>query len=415
MDNGSPVRLDLSGADIHAESARIRAHGPVARIMLPGGVPAWSVTGYDAAKEILADDRFSKDPRQHWIAYANGEIGPDFPLIAWARMENLTSSDGPEHARQRRLIRTAFTPRRVQTMRPAIERLAVDLLDDLAMHPPTEIVDLKAGFGHPLAAHVIGELIGLPVAERVGIVGGGGGYATASAKITPQEAAAAFARLRAQMHDLIDRKRREPADDLTSDLIAARDEGERLDDDEIVSTLLLLLNTGTEPAMNLLVNAVRAMLNAPEQLRRVRSGDAGWADVIEETLRVDAPVAHLPFRFAVEDVEIAGVRIGKGEPILMHFAGAGRDPAVHGPEAARFDAGRADKRHLSFGHGIHRCLGAALARLEVEIGLDTLFRRFPGLRLAVPDAELTSQGTFAMNAPAWLPVLLGMESPRWRE
>ncbi|MGN9910189.1 cytochrome P450 family protein [Phytohabitans sp. LJ34] len=415
MDHEPPVALDLSGADIHGEAARIRAHGPVARIVLPGGVLAWSVTGYEAGRQILADERFSKDPRRHWTAYARGEIGPEFPLIAWARMENLTSSYGEEHARLRRLILTAFTPRRVQTLRPAIEALVADLLDDLAKHAPTDVVDLKAEYGHPLAANVIGELIGVPAAERVGVLGGGGGaYATASKRITPEEAAAAFARLRDQMRELIARKRRAPGDDLTSDLIAARDGGTRLDEDEIVSTLLLLLNTGTEPAMHLLVNATRALLTAPDQLAAVRTGQATWSSVIEETLRVDAPVAHLPFRFATEDVEVAGVRIGKGEPILMNFAGMGRDPAVHGAGADRFDVGRTDKRHLSFGHGIYRCLGSALAWLEVEIGLAALFRRFPTLRLAVPAGDLAPQGMFAMNGPARLPVHLGEEDPRWR-
>lgn len=397
------VTLDLTGRDIHAEAARLRAIGPVAPLQLPGGVRAWSVTGQEAGRQVLADERFSKDPRQHWTAYANGEIDPDFPLIAWARMENLTSSYGDEHSRQRRLVLTAFSPRRVQAMRPMVTRAVARLLDDLGRQAPGPI-DLKAAFAQPLAATVIGDLIGVPETDRVGLLGDG--YAAGHFAVTPQEAAASFLRLRQRMTDLIAAKRREPGDDLCSDLIAARDQGARLTEDEILSTLLLLLNTGTEPATNLVTNAVAALLTHPEQRAMVFSGQLPWSDVVEETLRVQAPVAHLPFRFAVEDVPVGDVVIPRGEPVLVNFAGMGRDPAVHGATADRFDVTRTDKQHLSFGHGSYRCLGAALAWLEVELALTGLFDRFPAMVLAVPADELAPQGGFVMNGLSRLPLYL---------
>jgi cytochrome P450 len=409
MAHDLPVVLDLTGRDIHAEADRLRANGPLAQLELPGGIRAWSVTGYALARQVLADERFSKDARQHWPAYAEGKIGPEFPLIAWARMENLTTAHGPEHARQRSLIIKAFSPRRVQLMRPAIERAVNGLLDALAQ-APGPVVDLKAGFAHPLAATVIGDLIGVPAAERVEILGGAG-YAAGDAPTTPDEAAAAFARLRARMTALVEAKRREPGDDLASDLLAVGEADTRMTAEEIVSTLLLLLNTGTEPAMNLITNAVTALLTHPDQRDRVRTGQVSWAAVIEETLRVEAPVAHLPFRFAIEDVEIDGITIPRGEPILMNFAAIGRDPAVHGEHADRFDPARPNKQHLSFGHGLHRCLGSALAWLEVEIALAGLFGRFPDMTLAVAPGDLVPSHNFAMNGSRSLPVTLGPARP----
>ncbi|WP_412543663.1 cytochrome P450 [Longispora sp. K20-0274] len=404
MERDLAVVLDPTGRDIHAEAARIRAQGPVAPIELPGGVLAWSVTGYDAARRVLADERFSKDPRAHWTAYANGEIGPEFPLIAWARMENMTTSHGEAHSRQRRLVLTAFTPRRVETMRAGIEKLVAELLDGLGVPVPGATVDLKMGFAHPLASRVIGDLIGIPAEARTAILGDG--YAAGGAAKSPAEAAAAFALVREGVLALIADKRRSPGDDLATDLIAAQDEGSRMTDLEIASTILLLLNTGTEPAMNLILNATAALLTHPAQRELIRTRQVTWSDAIEETLRVQAPVAHLPFRFAVNDVEIEGVTIRRGDPVLVHFAGVGRDPAAHGEDADAFDVTRADKKHLSFGHGVYRCIGSSLAWLETELALDALFRRFPGLALAADPAELAPQGTFIMNGYAALPVRL---------
>ncbi|MFD6756936.1 cytochrome P450 family protein [Micromonospora gifhornensis] len=404
LDNG-PVVIDPSGSDVHGEGERIRAAGPVARVELPGQVLAWSVTGYQAARQLLADPRLSKDPRRHWLAYRDGKIGEDFPLIGWVLMENLTTTYGDDHSRLRRLTAKAFTQRRVESLRPKIEQTVADLLDELAAVPPGEVVDLKARFAHPLPSRVICDLFGVPEQERAQILRGG--EVNVDTTISPEESAANVEQWMRDLHAFAEAKRSNPGDDLTTDLISAQeDDGSKLSESELMGTLHLMLATGTEPVMNLLANAVRALLTHPEQLELVRSGKVAWADVVEETLRAEAPVAHLPFRFATEDIEIAGVTIAKGDPVLMNFAAMGRDPQVHGETAAEFDILRAEKEHLSFGYGAYRCIGFPLAQMEAMIALPALFERFPDLNLAVPADQLRPQVTFIMNGLHSLPVRL---------
>jgi cytochrome P450 len=410
MENTRPVVIDQSGTDIHAEGDRIRAHGPVAQVELPAGVTAWSITGYEAGKQALSDQRFSKDARQHWTAFVNGEIGPDFPLIGWALMENLTTTYGSAHTRLRRLVAKAFTPRRVEAMRPAVHKTAVSLLDGLAASAPGEVVDLKARFAQPLAAGVICDLIGIPAGARGTILRGG--EAQVDTTMSEEEIAASVERVLREMSALVEAKRQTPGDDLTTDLLAAQEEnGSRLNDSEMVGTLLLLLATGTEPVANLVTNSVFALLSHPEQLELIRAGRASWHDAIEETLRTEAPVAHLPFRFAVEDVEIEDTTIRAGDPVLMNFAAMGRDPALHGATADRFDILRSSKEHLSFGYGIYRCIGMPLGWLETETAVSALFERFPEVALAVPPSEVKPQSTFIMNGRGELPLYLTTGHP----
>jgi 2-hydroxy-5-methyl-1-naphthoate 7-hydroxylase len=286
-------------------------------------------------------------------------------------------------------------------MRTSVEKVAGELLDQLAAVDPGEPVDLRERFAHPFPAQVICDLFGVPAEDRAAMLRGG--EANQDTTMSPEEAMANVEQWHREMLEFVDRKRRNPADDLTGDLIAAQEDGSRLTDSELVGTLHLLLATGTTPVMNLVCNAVTALLRHPDQLARVRSGDALWTDAIEETLRAEAPVAHLPFRFATEDVEVCGTVIPAGEPILVNFASAGRDEAVHGASAAEFDLTRADKRHLSFGQGGYRCIGSTLALLEAEIALSALFDRFPDISLA---GEIRPEGTFIMNGPDTLPVRL---------
>lgn len=405
MGNSDPVVIDLTGTDIHAEGARIRAHGAVAQVELPGGVTAWSVTGYEAGMQVLSDQRFSKDARQHWTAFLNGEISPDFPLIGWALMENLSTTYGSAHTRLRRLVAKAFTPRRVEGMRPTVEGIVADLLAGLDSGAPGTQTDLKAGFAHPLASRVMFDLIGVPEQARATILRGG--EAQVDTTMTEEEIAAAVGAVIQEMGALVEAKRQAPGDDLTTALLAAKEEdGSRLTDAEMVGTLLLLLATGTEPATNLVTNTVFTLLSNPGQLKSIRAGQASWQDAIEETLRLEAPVAHLPFRFAVEDVAIDGVTIRAGDPVLMNFAAMGRDPAVHGASAGSFDVRRTSKDHLAFGHGIYRCIGMPLGRMEAEIAVPALFARFPDMSLAVQPGDVKPQSTFIMNGRSELPVYL---------
>jgi len=401
-----PISLDPSGRDVHAEAAAIRATGPVAPVVLPGGVAAWSITGFHAARQALTDNRFSKDARRHWTAYREGRIGADFPLIGWILMDNLTTAYGEDHTRLRRPVAGAFTPRRVAALRPGIEKAAAALLDALGARPADEPVDLKAEYAHALPSQVICDLFGVPEQSRAAILHGG--EVNVDTTISPEESAANVERWQRDLADFVDHKRRFPGDDLTSDLVAAqRAQPGSLSDEELLGTLHLMLATGTEPVQNLIANAVLELLLHPGQLSEAVAGRVAWTEVIEETLRMQAPVAHLPFRFPTEDVEVGGVTIPAGEPVLIGFAGAGRDPAVHGGSAAEFDVARPDKDHLSFGAGVYRCIGMPLALQEAEIALSALFGRFPRLRLAVPAERLRPEVTFIMNGRLELPVLLG--------
>ncbi|GHJ44222.1 cytochrome P450 [Catellatospora sp. TT07R-123] len=400
-----PHIIDRTGSDVHAEAAQIRANGPVSQIELPGGVLAWSIVGYEEAVQALADARFSKDPRQHWTAFRDGRIGQDFPLIGWALMDNMTTAYGADHSRLRRLTAKAFTTRRVEAMRPRVRAIIDGLLEELAAVEPGEVIDFKARYAHPFPSRVICELFGVPEERRAAMLRGG--ELNVDTTLTPEEVAANIEQWHTLMHQFVADKRREPGDDLTSDLLAAQEEdGSRLTDSELVGTLFLLLATGTEPVMNQLTNSVHVLLSHPEELARLRSGEITWSQVIEETLRMEAPVAHLPFRFPIEDVEVGGVVIPKGDPVLIGFAGIGRDPVKHGPTASEFDPTRSDKSHLSFGYGIYRCIGMPLAMLELELALPALFERFPGLELAVKSEEVEPQGTFIMNGRKELPVRL---------
>ncbi len=406
MEDSSPVVIDLTGADIHAEAERIREHGPVGRVELPQGVQAWSITGYEAGRQALADPRFSKDGRRHWTAFVNGEIDPRFPLISWAVMENMATAYGSAHTRLRRLVAKAFTPRRVEAMRATVETSVARLLNDLADSPPGAIVDLKSRYAHPLAAEVMFELIGVPAAARQTILRGG--EVQIDTTMTEEEIAASEAEVLREMAELVEAKRRTPVDDLASDLIGAQEgeDGPGLDDVELIGTLLLLLGTGTEPVTNLVTNAVLALLANPDQRQLIDAGQASWQDAIEETLRMDAPVAQMPFRFGVEDVQLGDVTIPAGDPVLVNFAAMGRDPSVHGPNAGSFDLSRPDKKNLAFGHGMYVCLGMRLALLETQTAVPALFGRFPDLALAVAVEELKPQQTFIMNGRSELPVLL---------
>ncbi|WP_308378023.1 cytochrome P450 [Streptomyces sp. ISL-98] len=367
---------------------------------------AWAVSDYALLKELLTDPRVSKDPRRHWPAWINGEITPEWPLFTWVAVTNMFTAYGSDHRRLRKLVSTAFTARATEALRPRIERMTADLLDSLAATPQGEAVDLREEYCYPIPIQVICELFGVSDEgtrkELRRLVDGI--FNTAA---TAEEAAATFQDIHTVLSDLVALKRRTPGDDMTSVLIAAREEdGERLTEAEMVDTLLLVISAGHETTVNLLDNAVHALLTHPDQLELVRTGKATWSDVIEEALRVQAPVASLPLRYAVEDIEAGGVTIKKGDAILAAYAAAGRNPALHGEDADRFDVTRVNKEHLAFGHGVHFCLGAPLARMEAEIALPALFARFPGLAMAAPTEDLLPVESFISNGHRSLPVHL---------
>ncbi|MFC8426806.1 cytochrome P450 [Streptomyces sp. NPDC057236] len=405
MEQGCPFALDTTGRDIHGEAAVLRDRGPAVPVELPGGVIAWSLNGHDVIKKVLGDPRVTKSARNHWPAFQNGEIRPDWELISWVAMDNMVTAYGKDHVRLRKLTGKAFSPRRTEAFRPRVEELTDELLDGLAQAAPGEVVDLRERFAYPLPARLVADLIGMPEearAKTAKVID-----AMVDTTITPEQAQAVLAGWRGAMADLIADKRREPGEDITSDLVAARDEdGSRLTEEELTDTIFAILGAGSETTINFFDNAITALLSDPAQLELVRSGQATWDDVIDETLRVESPLAHLPLRYAVEDIELDGVTIPKGDPILVNYSAVGRDPRLHPDAPGSFDLTRADKEHLSFGFGPHYCLGVGVARLVARTGLSRLFERFPDLSLAVPREELQPLPTFIMNGHRALPVRL---------
>ncbi len=405
MEQGCPFALDTTGRDLHGEAAVLRAQGPAVQVELPGGVLAWSLNGHDVIKKVLGDPRVTKSARNHWPAFRSGEIRPDWELISWVAMDNMVTAYGKDHVRLRKLTGKAFSPRRTEAFRPRVEELTDQLLDALAQAGPGEVVDLRERFAYPLPARLVADLIGMPEearAKTAKVID-----AMVDTTITPDQAQAVLAGWRGAMADLIADKRREPGEDITSDLVAARDEdGSRLSEEELTDTIFAILGAGSETTINFFDNAITALLSDPAQLELVRSGQATWDDVIDETLRVESPLAHLPLRYAAEDIELDGVTIPKGDPILVNYSAVGRDPRLHPDAPDAFDLTRADKEHLSFGFGPHYCLGVGVARLVARTGLSRLFARFPDLSLAVPREELQPLPTFIMNGHRSLPVRL---------
>ncbi|WP_432061247.1 cytochrome P450 family protein [Streptomyces sp. S1] len=398
------IDLDPFVGDLDGESARLRAAGPLARVVLPGGVPCFAVTHHAEARKLLTDPRLVKDI-DVWGAWQRGEIPLDWPLIGLANPgKSMLTVDGEEHRRLRGLVAQALTARRVERLRAGIEALTTEMLDRLAERPAGETVDLKAEFAYPLPMNVVCELMGVDRADQPRMKELFDKFF--STQTPPEEVPQMMADLGALFSGIVAGKKETPGDDLTSALIEASEDGDRLTTEEITNTLQLMVAAGHETTISLIVNAVVALSTHPEQRDLVLKGEVPWENVIEETLRWSTPTSHVLIRFAAEDIEVGDRVLPKGEGLIVSFGAIGRDEAQFGPTAGDFDVTRTPNRHISFGHGPHVCPGAALSRLEASVALPALYARFPELRLAVPREELRNKPVVTQNDLFDLPVVL---------
>ncbi|KAB8179346.1 cytochrome P450 family protein [Microbispora catharanthi] len=396
MSQPLPFVIDPTGADRHAEYRALRARGPATPVDVLG-LRAWAVSDPAVLKTLLTSPDVSKDGRAHYPAFQ--QTTSTWPLALWIAVQNMFTAYGADHRRLRRMVAPAFSARRIAELKPTIRSMVTELIDDLAAVPGGEVVDLRERLAFPLPIAVIGHLMGVPEDQREGfrkLVD-----RVFDSTLTPEQAQANSARLYERIDQLIATKRSNPGDDMTSFLIAARDEdsaGAGFTDQELRDTLSLMINAGYETTVNVIDQAVFAMLTSSDQLHLVQTGQATWDDVVEETLRHEPAVKYLPLRFAVTDVKLPdGQIISAGDPILAAYAAANRHPEWHGPDADTFDVTRRVKDHLAFGYGVHFCLGAPLARLEVAEALRQLFERFPTMSLAVPAAALQPIPTLISN------------------
>jgi cytochrome P450 len=378
--------------------ARMRQEAPVVRLMDPYfGVPVWVVSRYKAAVELLRDPRFVKD---------QDKLPEDSPHRALrddsmaALNRHMLMADPPDHTRLRTLVSKAFTPRRVDALRPRITSIAERLLERVKGQGSVDLLD---AFAFPLPVTVIAEMLGVPVEDQDQF------RAWTNVIVNPpvngdmgplMEAGLGFLNY---FQALMEKRRGEPRDDLLTALMSAEEAGDRLSPQELVSMLFLLLVAGHETTVNLIGNGVWALLRHPEQLERLRQEPALIDSAVEEMLRYRGPVETTTQRWALEDVEFHGQVIPKGESILASLLSADHDPEQF-PEPERFDIGREPNRHIAFGFGIHFCLGAPLARLEASVAIPLLLERLPRLRLGVDEQALQWREGVLVHGMKQLPV-----------
>ncbi len=398
------TKIDSRGGQcMYAQLDRLREMGPAVPIELPEGVAAWSVTRGDVVKRLLTHPGVSRNLKKNVPSYVPGEI----PWLSpWVDVESMFTAEGHNHQRLRKLIAPALTPKRIDAMRPQLEAIVTRLLDELSSRPGDEPIDLHTAFSQQVPTQMICDLFGVPVDQRPEVLRILRVVLNTD-NVPEEESAAVLTDMDVAMRLLIDTKRRDPGDDLTSFLLSVRVEGEEpLGEQELIDMLLLMIGGGSQTTVSLIDHTVRELLARPDQRAAVLADPSRWTDAIEESLRVHCPVGSLPMRWAKEDIDLGeGVIIRTGDAILINFGAHGRDPEVH-DDPGVFDIDRADKEHLAFGAGPHFCPGARLARLEAAVALPALFDRFPQLALAVEPDQVEPLRSFIANDIAALPVFL---------
>ncbi|WP_043268096.1 cytochrome P450 [Streptomyces sp. CT34] len=373
----------------------LREKGPVIRGRFLEDTPVWFVTRFEEVRQVLRDPRFANDP-----AYARGSSGEGSPTTRLLDMlgmpedlrvylaRSILTMDAPDHTRLRRLVSRAFTARKITDLRPRVEEIADDLLARLPEHAEDGVVDLIQHFAYPLPITVICELVGIPEEYRPQWRKWGAALVSRD----PERLAEAFPAMIDHIHELIRARRAALTDDLLSELIRTHDDdGSRLSDVEMVTLVLTLVLAGHETTAHLIGNGTAALLTHPEQLRLLKADPALLPRAVHELLRWCGPVQATQLRYATEDVELAGTQIRKGDAVQLILVAANHDPR-HYADPTRLDltrhpAGQAEN-HVGFGHGMHYCLGATLARQEGEVAFGKLFAHYPEISLAVAPEEL---------------------------
>ncbi len=365
--------------------AAMRRDEPVYAHHSPNGKTIWYVTRYEDVVVILKDNvHFCKDAAN--AADFEQTSRPKRAAVQHAINRNMLFADPPEHTRLRALVTKAFTPSRIERTRPRVQAIADALLDKVMTQGKMDLIE---AFALPLPVIVICDMLGIPEPDQAQV------SELSQSIISPGAKGLSYRQRRRMMKDFItylrelfEQRRKMPLDDLITALVEAEESGERLSESELSSMVALLLVTGHETTVNLIGNGLLALLQHPEQVTMVmKRGNAGWQTAVSELLRYDGPVETSTTRWVRRDIEMDGQLMQRGDIVRVVLSSANRD-LPHCPHANELNLARADNRHLAFGLGIHFCLGAPLARLEGEIAFETLFRRFPTLRLAGSVAEL---------------------------
>ena len=394
--DSSPVKFTpaLPGQPV-PEIRTLSRDRPPFRAELPDGRIVWLVSGYENVRQMITDQRFSRA-----LAVAPGYAQPGFEMFA---ADSIMGMDPPEHTRLRKLVASAFTARRVEALRPRVATIVSELIDALASQP--QPADLVTGFSLPLPAQVICEMLGVPAADLERFHAWSdtvmGDWQRDTGDIMT-----ALAGLYGYFGALIEIKRAQPADDLISALIAARDNADRLSEDELTAICCTLLIGGHETTANQINLSLLLLFDHPDQIATLRADPGLIPGAVEELLRYARLGGLAPARVTTEEVELGGVTIPAGEQVIPLFATANRDPSVF-TDPDRFDVTRDAASHLSFGAGVHHCLGAQLARVELQEAFRGLIGRLPGLRLAVPASELEFKPGMAIHSLRELPILWG--------
>ncbi|APA99322.1 cytochrome P450 family protein [Nocardia seriolae] len=403
-DIDAPDRIESIGpeffADPHAHYRRWREHDVVRQVRFPDGIVRWIILDYAEGRAALNDPRLRKDAAVNNALLNRKREVPQSDPNTQALLTNMLNTDPPGHTRLRKLATRAFTPRRVAALEPRIEEITTDLLDAMAGRAEA---DLLRDFAEPLPITVICELLGVPLEDRADFQN----WTKALVAVAgyEEERARASLAMAAYLKQLVRAKQEQPAADLLSALSVPADDGDILTESELVGMAFLLLVAGHDTTVNLIANGTLALLRNPEQLHALRADPEGIPAAVEEFLRFDGPVNMSTLRHTTEPITIAETTIPAGEFVFVALVSANRDPDRY-PAPDTLDPDRDTTGHLAFGHGIHFCVGAPLARLEARIAFAGLLSRFPNLRLAPAADNLTWHQSTLIHSLQELPVLL---------